>query len=265
MDEAELAEELLRRFDPDGNFRKYEQEVAFLTRSNLGRWLVESAGLDPSEVQDVFDGMRNLAVETAELIIRLTPLGWAFSGRTPHDAARDAVRLIMAGQDGDSIDRVLVDAWNRPGTLEGCEGWVAGLALVDPVRMETHRSRARLVREAVLLHREGRFVASVPIALAQIDGVVLDATNGRSGFFVRRNPSLLTDTTTVAGTGGFLGVLQGIFNAPQDVTESSGRTSRHGIMHGRELGYDTVVNSTKCLALLLAVTEWARGYLKQQP
>jgi hypothetical protein len=38
----------------------------------------------------------------------------------------------------------------------------------------------------------------------------------------------------------------------------TGSLARHGILHGRELAYDTEINSTKCFVLLLAVMDWAK-------
>ena len=38
----------------------------------------------------------------------------------------------------------------------------------------------------------------------------------------------------------------------------TGKLSRQGILHGRELGYDTLINSTKSFVLLVAVIEWAQ-------
>jgi len=42
-------------------------------------------------------------------------------------------------------------------------------------------------------------------------------------------------------------------------SDVTGKLTRHGILHGRELRYDTQVNSTKALVLLAAVIEWAQA------
>ena len=49
-------------------------------------------------------------------------------------------------------------------------------ALVDMYRrLGLRENRVPLLREAVLLHREGRFAASIPLALSQAEGVIADA------------------------------------------------------------------------------------------
>jgi hypothetical protein len=49
-----------------------------------------------------------------------------------------------------------------------------------------------------------------------------------------------------------------LFSEDMRASGVTGELSRHGILHGRELGYDTLVNSTKALVLLLAILEWAQ-------
>jgi hypothetical protein len=44
----------------------------------------------------------------------------------------------------------------------------------------------------------------------------------------------------------------------------TGKLSRHGILHGRELRYDTQMNSTKALVLLAAVIEWAQADAREK-
>lgn len=47
-------------------------------------------------------------------------------------------------------------------------------------------------------------------------------------------------------------------------TGAIGSETRHAVMHGRELRYDTRVNSTKAFVLLAAVAEWAQPQIRGQ-
>jgi hypothetical protein len=47
-------------------------------------------------------------------------------------------------------------------------------------------------------------------------------------------------------------------------TEVDGRLLRHGILHGRELGYGTLRNSTQALATLLAIITWAQPIARER-
>lgn len=41
-------------------------------------------------------------------------------------------------------------------------------------------------------------------------------------------------------------------------TQQSGHLRRHGVLHGREVAYNTIENSTKALVCLISVIEWAK-------
>jgi hypothetical protein len=68
----------------------------------------------------------------------------------------------------------------------------------------------------------------------------------------------VSDETTLAGHPQALLALAKLMTERCDQTETRGRLLRHGIMHGRELGYGTRRNSTQALATLLAVITWAQ-------
>jgi hypothetical protein len=114
-----------------------------------------------------------------------------------------------------------------------------------------------LVQKALGHHCNGAYEASVPIILAQADGIVLELT-GRQ-LFVARRPEHLADNETLAGLPEGLRVLAPLLAESQRQTMTSGALRRHGILHGRELGYGTLINSTKCFVLLLAVMDWAEA------
>jgi hypothetical protein len=65
------------------------------------------------------------------------------------------------------------------------------------------------------------------------------------------------DDMTIAGLPEGLQPLRLLFSEDMKVSGATGALSRHGILHGRELGYDTKVNSTKVFVLLVAIIEWA--------
>src|SRR5205823_3178725 len=89
------------------------------------------------------------------------------------------------------------------------------------------------------------------------DGIVLELT-GRQ-LFVTGKPKHLADSETLAGLPEGFRLLAPLLAESQGQTTASGALRRHGILHGRELRYDTVINSTKCFVLLLAVMDWAEA------
>jgi len=55
-----------------------------------------------------------------------------------------------------------------------------------------------------------------------------------------------------------LAVLSRLLGAQQGATGATGTLSRNGILHGRELSYNTRRNSTKAFVALIAAIEWAQ-------
>jgi hypothetical protein len=109
----------------------------------------------------------------------------------------------------------------------------------------------------------GAYEASIPLVMAQIDGLTLDITNGRK-FFGTRKRDVRVDNRTLATLEDSLPVVRELFSTDLNVSAVGGSFGRHGIMHGRELGYATRVNSVKTFVLLQAVTEWAQSELTRR-
>jgi len=120
------------------------------------------------------------------------------------------------------------------------------------------RMRADLARLAVEDHIAGRFHASVLVVLSLLDGMVADLSPSNKGFF-NKEPDL-TAWESVAGHPS------GLLRAARMFTQPNGTTRnqpldypwRHGIVHGRDLGYANETVSAKCWATLFAAGDWAR-------
>jgi hypothetical protein len=130
-----------------------------------------------------------------------------------------------------------------------------------PTRTTTPCSarRRRLLLKAVEHHEAGAYEASIPIVLAQIEGLTADVTGGKL-FFSRREDKQadVVDEAVLSAVPGHLAALREHYSEGGHETRSSGGLSRHEILHGRELGYDTRINSLKVFPLLETVVAWAR-------
>jgi hypothetical protein len=153
--------------------------------------------------------------------------------------------------------------------------------------LASHAKRANIIREIFALHLEGRYFASIPMALAQADGMCKD-------FFFTR-----TKDGTKRSIGFFdIGQKQGM-KRPQAISKSlepepdsvlnilssqlakedrnahplmEYRTTklsdlnRHAIMHGESVDYASKVNSAKSILLLDFVNElcmWQKMLMEQ--
>lgn len=101
-----------------------------------------------------------------------------------------------------------------------------------------------------------RYHAVVPVLLMMIDGTVNDIDKGK-GFFADKTNLTAWDSIAAHNTG--LTALKEVFSDGRHKTNKEEITLpyRHGILHGRDLGYATKTVTAKCWAALFAIKDWA--------
>ena len=230
--------------------------IAFWTLRTLAGDVVD-------EMPRLLSEERDLVVTVARAIEEFARHGWAASFRMPIPAVKEALRLHDSGAPWTHVEQVLHDGWSESASLDRLSVRVGAMGAADDELWAISKQRARLIEAAWSHHTSGAFEASIPIVLAQIDGIVSDATtsaekpNGMRFFSAGPNQADVVDEETLAGISGALPVVRDWFSEAYWQTDDKGSANRHGVMHGRELAYDTAANSTKCFVLLLAVWEWA--------
>lgn len=206
-----------------------------------------------SELIDQVEAGLPLMREQVELPDRFNALlgsrGWATFEDMSVAIAREAVLLAEAG-DLEGAEGVLVRHFDAETLREGLERLCAQLPEL--------RARRTLLFATVEDHREGRYHASVPVALTQLDGLAYDLTG--CTFFVRPEKAdhlILRDS--ISGHPSGLAALAGTMSQGRWTTSVSEThlPYRHGIIHGRDLGYANQRTSVKSLAALLALGCWA--------
>jgi len=208
---------------------------------------------------------------TASSIKKMAELGWAPSGHMPTRAAEVVVDAIASGTENSKLDRRLENVWLNTKILETLPTRVAFLGAGDDRLRELSQQRSRLLAQAWQHHERGEFAASIPISLAQIDGITHDATTSEAypqGFSLfssgPRFDAAIADDETVAGMNAALPAVRNWFFSQAVTTSVQGALNRNAVLHGRELAYDTRMNSVKTFVLLLAVWEWASRKLAKE-
>ena len=249
-----LEKQLLARMDPSGELaamiRAFDNPVGRFALRAFGRL----AGVDTSGGIGALSKARQLQADMAEAIVLFAPAGWAPSGLVHADDYSDALRIYRETGSLDAAEQRLVESWNQEDRFRLMLLRVGALGGGDEELTRIALARADLVDKALGHHQRGAYEASVPIVLAQIDGIVSDLTG--KGFFDGHDRHLF-DNETILGMRESLVPLRTLFCDTMRQSGVKGSLSRHGILHGRELGYDTLINSTKVFVSLLAVTEWA--------
>ena len=252
------------RLDPEDSLGQ-AKELARLLRNPLVRTLLRLTPKAPkdlsAEVEGIVGEMQGLIDSVPRAARLLGPLGWSLHGTAMSKEYAAAAQLVADGNP-DAADQLLTDAWNDGQRLRIIGNRIKTLYATEDER-GFHRWRA--LDQALRCHDLGLYMASINVTLALIEGVVNDFSEDvpRRRFYRRGAADLLTDEATVAGHPESLPVLSRLLGAQQETTEATGRLSRNGVVHGRELSYDTRINSTKALVAFMTVVEWAQPIARQ--
>lgn len=254
-----IRDQLWHAADPDGSQRALIDAAALAGRAptwlqRLGR----SVDASLTRLADLGQEQTALMDSIEAAVSLLVPRGWAVMNMD-HAAVSAAVTAVRAGNPGDADD-LLAGQWEGDGDwrIKRVGQRVRAMAAADDELSALFRERARLLDRAAEHHRAGRYDASVPILLAHIEGIVIDVTDGDKYFTKRpKQKADVVNPHDLAGIEACMAVLQGVYGDDVPDTQAAGSLSRHGILHGRELAYDTRVNSAKVWSVMDAIVHWA--------
>jgi hypothetical protein len=171
--------------------------------------------------------------------------GWYMNAKTP----ASIMHVALDGQD--ALDRYMAEH------LE--EDWIA----ITESILFAHPERGPILKCAFQLHTEGRYLAAIPLMLAQADGICAQALGAHLFTDHEERDAKLSDMAS--NTDSFIGILLGVLGIRTQFSAGISKYSaprkalapnRNGILHGshRHLDYGTKVNSLKTFSLLAFVT-----------
>lgn len=230
---------------------------------------------------EIFSGMLGAVasyferlVQTASVFRRLMPLGragWAIStygimlAPGQHKAAAEAISEL------DRAGRLLEDAWSDAAVREAICSLVPWLYAPD--QRDIGWERKRLLERASDRFTEGLYEEAVLLVYSQLDGLFHDRadtgdeafnrlfsrrpvrTRG-SGANVRQFVDIVTETETMVATEAeFFLVVRELLTESVGTTTLDDHPSRHGVLHGRVLGYGTRLRAAQAFAFLAACLE----------
>lgn len=211
-------------------------------------------GVDTSSIEDALERVDELAEQIDEMAMipdrfndLFAPRGWIIFELMNLEVAKDAIEKAEAG-DLEGAEDILVDYFNVDTVKRQLRTMYA---------VEAFRPRMALAEKALLDYEERRYHACTPVVLAQIDGLVNELHDTQRGFFADEADLEAWDSLAAHSKG--LNQLAPIFRKRRckTTTEPIDIPYRHGILHGRDLGYDNKMVACKTWALLFAVREWA--------
>ena len=248
---------LADRIDRGGELRRQAQALEALSHFPF-RQVLRPLGVRA----ETFDRIKELRMtydrfvgELERTAIVLGPLGWIVHGLA-HSEAYSAAATLAEECRAEEAEELLVRTYN-----DDDFAFIRFYRRVMSLYQENDHwnriglERLRLLDQAYDLHREQRYAAAIVLVLTQIDGIFIDKTEKPAkSFFESRNPNLVDDET-LAGHPLGLKQLSKLMSDEQRNTVIGDKLSRHGVVHGRLLRYDSLRNSTKLWAALLALIE----------
>jgi hypothetical protein len=214
--------------------------------------LAKKAGLKTPAFDSVADAAPKLGEQMKQLgefpdrfNAQFSARGWAAHESMNVEVSKRAVEAAEAG-DSNAGEEILIahyDINQVDFVLFRCK-WMGDFS-----------QRWELAQRAKEDYLAERYYAAVPLILMVIDGFVNDIA--QTGFFTDRTD--MTAWDSIAGHSSGLKKLGEIFNASRTktTTDTISLPYRHGIIHGRDLGYGSKAVAAKCWAALSAIADWA--------
>lgn len=248
------ADEIARRLSRPG----WERQRQILNDPLL-RSLALGVGVDFGSIDNELLEVREGFASLMQAAIWFAPFGWTVSARILKASDYvEAVALWQHNPDPAAIDEHLTRTWANSVWFRQSYGPLTTLAGGHEPIVDLLLARNRLLDKALDHHSRGDYEASVLIVLSQIDGITLQFTENKHGFFIRAKSDSFVDDSTIAGMPEVLTPVWRYVNRDPHATSLSGAFQRSPIMHGTQLTYGTEVNSTKAFALLAGVIDWLK-------
>lgn len=228
------------------NFEKLTPTLLFDFRTQLEN-LINPA------LTNFLESLRLLPGHTQAALLTLGNHGWFFDLEMPLPFLWELENVLNEG-DIKEAEAALVDYFRE--NLQSTENRFTA----------KFPRRAKIINSAFNAHKRGEYELSIPIFLAQTDGICYEVINQYLFIRVRgeKKPSTAIYVDSVA-SDTFRHALLSPLSQPLPIStpkherdESFNELNRHQVMHGESLDYGTEINSLKAISLLNYVTQVLR-------
>jgi len=192
----------------------------------------------------VADAFRDLPQRTRKELRVLAGRGWYVDGELPANAPGILVDELEGGR-VDEIDAVLVEYFRDR------------LLAIKERLVQQYPHRATFLDKAFKAHERGEYELSVPVLLAQADGICKDCTNLLLFRGKDRRPEIASYVQETFAADEYRAALLSPLTEEHPISATEARRpadfeglNRHLVLHGESLTYHTEVNSLKAVSLL---------------
>ena len=215
--------------------------------SAVQRQLDYIKGVLAPHLQEIEQAVASLPPRMREALLVLARHGWYFDDGMDFTTLWELRDALLNGDIGVAESQL-------------CQYFEARVDSIESHAVGAFPERSHLIRSALTAHRDGSYDLSIPVLLAQIDGICKDTTDGY--YFMKSGARPQTAAYVEAQTAGtwtkvmlspLAEALPISMSANQRGDDFSG-LNRHQVLHGESLDYGTKANGLKALSLLSYVS-----------
>lgn len=187
--------------------------------------------------------LRQLPPRTQQALLTLGQHGWYLDMHMPMPALWKLEQMLEAGE-LEQADELL------------CSSFEEHFGSIASGLYSRYPTRAHILRQAFEAHRAGQYALSIPVLLAQTDGICNDVT--AQYLFMRKNdrPSTAQYVAAVAAGTIRAAILSPlaetlpISQSKHERVDGFDELNRHMVLHGESLDYGTRLNGLKAVSLI---------------
>lgn len=152
------------------------------------------------------------------------------------------------------------------------EYYASQLELIEQRLLRMYPERNRFITKAFDAHRTGKYLFSIPVFLSLADGITYLKTGDACLFTSSdKQPKIkqtqfmkdLTDESLLIEAMLSAVTNFSAINKPEKIDDNKFFVNRHTILHGKNLDYDTEMNSLKVISLLNYLACLYKGWPSQ--
>lgn len=191
---------------------------------------------------DIARQLRDMPDEVRGQLAVLMDQGWCLDPEMPHTWGRDLVATFREGEH-EEAQQWLIDYFK--GRLEE----------IEQTLVERHQKRGAIIADAFQAHRERRYHLSIPVLLAQADGVIHDR-HQRQLFSKKRTANLMAVMSDLPDDD-MRAIFMAAFYVDIPLTRNTlllpdgfDGLNRHAVLHGTDPNYGSEINSLRAVSIV---------------
>ena len=189
------------------------------------------------------EAWEKLPLRTKGALLTLAKHGWYIDMEMPLQASIEFEQAILQENLND-VEQALADYYE--GNLDRIEADL----------MQWYPQRAHVIQSAFAAHRRGDYILSIPVLLAQSDGICVE-TIGHHYFMSKNKKPKTAEYVARLAVDSYQAALLSPLTEKSTIngdskpkSPPSGVLNRHAIVHGHIVDYGTKINGLKAISLI---------------